>query len=72
MLPGKNVAEASDAEKVFFGVHRFGDAVAKQDQRVARVELHAGCEVFGSRDESYRTRTLGEWLGGLAATNKDR
>jgi hypothetical protein len=71
VLIGKNVAEARDTEQLFVRVHGLSDAIAKEDESIARLEFHAGSHVIGSRDEAQRKRTLGEGLGNLAATKKE-
>ena len=68
---GKNIAEARDAEQLFVRVHGLSDAIAEEDESIARLEFHAGSYVVGSRDEAQRKRTFGEGLGNLAATKKE-
>jgi hypothetical protein len=72
VVPGKNLPQPGYTEHLFFGVHGFGDAIAKENQCVAWLQLHARRHVIGSRDETYRERAFGERLNNLTGAKEKR
>jgi hypothetical protein len=62
--------KAMKPEHFFFGVHGFGDAITKEDERVVRKEFRARHDVLSLGDEPNRERAFDEWLSNLTATKK--
>ena len=67
MWPINTSLEARNAEELLGGIHRFGDAVAEEHERVAGLELEADGGVFRFGNEADRIRTFGEDVLGDAA-----
>ena len=57
-LPCKHFAKARNAEKLFIGVHSFGHAIAKKDNRVPRFKFQTSRCVLCFRNQPHGIRAL--------------
>ena len=71
-LAGKDLAQARNTKELLIGVHRFGDAVAEEYDRVAGLEFQARHRVFGFGNQPNGIRALAEGVFGHAMANQER
>src|SRR5579871_42508 len=71
-FPHQHLLEARNAEELFGGVHRFGDAVAEEHEGITGIEFQAHGRVLGFGDETDRIRSFREDVLGDSIANQER
>src|SRR5579862_5101771 len=63
--------KARKPEHLFLGVHGFGNAITKKDERVVGQEFPARHDILSPGDEANRERAFHERLSNFAAAKKE-